>query len=41
VISLQEWRRRRGICPRCGVAFADTTEDVLRRCYELAQAGAR
>jgi hypothetical protein len=28
------------VCPRCGVRFADTTEDVLRRCAELARAAA-
>jgi hypothetical protein len=27
-------------CPRCGVPFAWTTDEVLRRCTELAQRGA-
>ena len=28
------------VCPRCGVPFAETDEDVLRRCSQLAQRGA-
>jgi hypothetical protein len=27
-------------CPRCGVPFAWTTDEVLRRCTELARRGA-
>lgn len=30
-------RRELGVCWRCGHAFADTTDEVLSRCTELAR----
>lgn len=30
-------RREAGVCWRCGASFALTTDDVLRRCAELAR----
>lgn len=29
-----------GVCPRCGIEFGKTTDEVLEHCTELARRGA-